>query len=64
MRTASAGRGRPAEPPDDRRLYLDVPHRTPLAALAALAFEACAAVLLARLLGRDEPPGGGVVVRA
>jgi hypothetical protein len=41
-----------------------VPHETPPAALAGLAYGAGAAVLLARLLGRDEAPGGGVIVRA
>jgi hypothetical protein len=45
---------------DDQVLYLDVPHKTPLDALAGLAYEVGAAVLL----GRPEAPEGGVVVRA
>jgi hypothetical protein len=55
-------------PPDDSRLYLDVPHDYPLDALAGVAYEAVAAVLLgrllARLLGRCESPEGEVIVRA
>jgi hypothetical protein len=54
----------PRHLPDLRPVYLDTPPWYPIGALAALAYEAAAAVLLGRLLGRRESPEGGVVVRA
>jgi hypothetical protein len=51
-------------PYDDRCVYLDVPHKPPDAALAALAYEALAAVLAARLVGRDGAPEEPVIARA
>jgi hypothetical protein len=48
---------------DDQYLSLAVPPRYPLAALAGLAYEAWAAVLLARLLGHYEATEERVVVR-
>jgi hypothetical protein len=50
--------------PDPRRVYLDTPPWYPIGELAALAFEAAAAVLVGRLLGRHGAPGDEVVVRA
>jgi hypothetical protein len=50
--------------PDSYRVHLDVPHEFPLDALAELAYETCAAALVARLLGRYTPPQGGFTVRA
>jgi hypothetical protein len=49
--------------PDSYRVHLDVPHEFPLDALAELAYETCAAALVARLLGRYTPPRGGFTVR-
>src|SRR5262249_19265500 len=48
---------------EGRGWFLAVPPRLPAAALAAVAFEALAAALVARLVGRDAPAGGGVVAR-
>jgi hypothetical protein len=50
--------------PGGPRLFLDVPRRLPKGALAAVAYEACAAALLARLLGAHGASGEAVVVRA
>jgi hypothetical protein len=50
--------------PDPRRVYLDTPAWFPVGELAALAFDAAAAVLLARLLGRQGASGEAVVVTA
>jgi hypothetical protein len=50
--------------PDPRDVFLDTPAWFPIGELAKLGYEAATAVLLGRLLGRDEPPEGGVVVRA
>jgi hypothetical protein len=47
--------------PGGHAAYLEVPHRYPIAELAGLAYEATAAVLVGRLLGRDGASEGGIV---